>query len=91
MPRYIEEDTISFTDIDGNRYPIKDMREFPTYVDAFTFQLIGNEELDEIASRRDVYGDDGENLSYKIVEHNKALMVDYKFNLTKMKELKIPV
>ena len=89
--RYIEIPTISFTDKDGVNFPVKDLREFPDYETAFNKQIISGDFIDEVASRKDVFGDDSEDLSYLIFEHNIVEIVEARWDLSKLKTLRIPV
>jgi len=91
MARYFQTPIISFTDFYGNTFSLRDIRETPTYIDSFTLKIEKNDTVDEIASRKDIYGNQNENLSYKIIEHNNITLLDNKFDLKKIKELKIPV
>jgi hypothetical protein len=88
--RYTNVETITFTDIDGKSTAVKDMRLLPAQTIVKTISVIGSIELDEIASRKDIYGDGGENLSYKIFEANLLEIVERRFDLSRIRSLKIP-
>jgi hypothetical protein len=88
--RYTNIETITFTDIDGKSTAVKDMRLIPPQTIVKTISVIGSIELDEIASRKDIYGDGGENLSYKIFEANLLEIVERRFDLSRIRSLKIP-
>ena len=84
-------DDIVFTAYDGKTYTIKDMREYPPYQLWFQMNVDGGVELDEIASRNEIYGEGGESEYYKIAEFNKEALFDSKFDLRNMKTIDIPV
>ena len=88
--RYAPIDTISFTDILGNSYPIKDMREYKDLTTHKQVRISQSGNLDEIATRRDVYDEDSEHLTYLLFDHNKVKIVDAGFSLLGIKELDIP-
>ena len=46
--------------------------------------------LDEIATSRDVFGDDSENLTYMLFEANAKVLVNANFDITRIRELIIP-
>lgn len=84
-------DDIVFTAISGESFTIKTMREYPSYQMFTQYNMKDNEQLDEIASRTEIYGDEGEMLYYKIVEFNKEILFDAKFDLSRIKTINIPV
>ena len=91
MPRYMAQKIFTFTDKDGREYPIKEIPEIKVYQ---TAQVLKNlpavVELDEIASRPEIWGEGAEYLAYAIFEHNIEKIMEAKFDLSKLKELKIP-
>ena len=91
MPRYANVETITFTDINGNSYPVKDVREISTQTLSFKIDKNENDLLDEIASRREVYGDFGEVQSWRIFDLNIVEFTEKNFDLTKINRVKIPV
>ena len=88
--RYVQIDTISFTDINGNQYAIKDIRPIPTYTTLTEVSIKEGDTIDEIATRDKVYRAGSEDLSYKIYDHNIVALVDSRFDLGKIKTLRIP-
>lgn len=88
--RYFEIDNISFTNSNGKTVYIKDVRPIPEYVTATYINLKNGDTLDEIASRKEIYGDGAEDQSYKIFEHNIVEICDANFDLNKLKKMKIP-
>jgi len=88
--RYINQNTVSFITFDGRKIPVRELREIPTYPKLKTIPVYSGSFVDEIASRRDIYGADAEGESYKIIEHNKIKFVESNFNLYRFKILEIP-
>ena len=91
MPRYIGVDTISFTDVNGNTFPVKDIRPISDQTLNFEIDKKENDLIDEVASRRQVFGNFGEIQSWRIFDINIVKLTEYKFDHTKMKRIKIPV
>lgn len=89
--RYNGIDTVTFTDMDGNEYPVKDIRPQQTFDNATTIRVEKDMFIDDLVSRREFYGDGAEGLSYAIVDHNREKIVEHEFDLSKLKELKIPI
>lgn len=83
--------SIIFTDMAGNSYTIKSMREYTPQTTWFTLNLQQGDEIDEIASRKEVYGNGGEAQYYKIVNHNIAALFDVGFDLSQLKTLDVPL
>jgi hypothetical protein len=89
--RYQQIDTVSFTDIYGNSFNIKDMREYIEYQTATTTTVQNDSRIDEIASRPEIYGDDSEGDSYRIIDHNLVVIMENNFELSGLGQIKIPV
>ena len=89
--RYIDVDTITFTDINGKQYPVKDIRLISNQTQAFEIDIKSNDLLDEVASRREVYGDFGEIHAWRIFDLNIVELTQVDFDMTKIKKLKIPL
>jgi len=88
--RYVEIETISFTDIIGNQYPVKEMREYPVYQTLFEIKIEDGDYIDEIASRPQVFGEGSEDQAYLIFEHNIVAIAEADWDLSKIKKLRIP-
>jgi len=92
MPRYIGQETITFTTKDGQKIPLKNFREIPIYNTSQTINDLPEKvELDEIATREEVFGNEAEFLAYFIFDHNIEKIMESKFDLSNLKEIKIPV
>jgi len=89
--RYYDVDTISFETDVGNKFAIKDMREYPIYTTAQIINIRADDRPDEIATRKEHFGDNAEGDTYKIVDHNIAELFDAWFDLSKLKQLKVPI
>ena len=89
--RYMTIPTISFTDSYGRTHAIKDMREYPTYTTMMMLDTKATDQIDEIATRQDVYGDGAEGDTYKIHEANIEKLFEEKWDMSKIKQLRIPV
>jgi len=83
--------TISFTDSSGKTYAIKDKTEYPTYVISQILPISKYDNMDEIGTRREIYGDDSEEDIYKIIEANITELFEASFDLSKLRSLRIPV
>lgn len=91
MARYISVDTVIFTDHNGNQFPVKDIREIPTEQTEFEVDVTEGDLLDEVASRKEVFGDFGEVQSYRIFDLNIVKLTEVNFDMTKIKSLKVPI
>ena len=91
MPRYVNVDTISYEDINGNTYPVKDIRPISSQTLAFEIDKRENDLLDEIVSRREVFGNFGEVQSWRAFDLNIVKFTEANFDLTKINKIKIPV
>jgi len=91
MPRYINVDTITFTDVNGNSYPVKDTREISNQVLSFEIDKKENDLLDEVVSRRNVYGDFGEMQSWRAFDLNIVKLTESNFDMTNINKIKIPI
>lgn len=88
--RYNSIDTISFTDINGVKKPVKDTRPLQELDTSIVIDVEQGMIIDEVISRREYYGDNAEDLSYLIIDHNAEKIVENDFDLDKLKKLKIP-
>jgi phage gp36-like protein len=89
--RYARIDTISFTDINGNNFPIKDIRPLETGTLKATIRITEKDRLDEVASRIDVYGREGYRNAYKLFDANATILVENCIDIGKLRLCKVPV
>lgn len=88
---WLEVPTTTFEAVDGKSYPIKVFREIPEYPQFVELVVSGDEKIDEIASRENIYGEAMEINSYAVFEANVIKLVENNFDISKMNKLKIPV
>ena len=91
MPRYSDVDTITFIDVNGNQFPVKDIRPISEQTVAFEIDKTGNDLLDEVASRKLTFGDFGEIQSWRFFDLNIVRLTEVNFDMTKLKRLKVPL
>jgi len=91
MPRFNDVETITFTNAYGKQFSIKDIRPISKQVLSFEMDKKENDLIDEIASRRDVFGDFGELQSWRVFDINIIRLTEANFNLKKIRRIKIPV
>lgn len=89
--RYFNIDTISFNDSNGRIVPVKNIRPIPNQQINFEIKSKDLDALDEVVSRKEVYGENTEDLAYKIFDANIIELFDAEFDMTKIRSLKIPV
>jgi hypothetical protein len=91
MPRYNDVNTINFTAANGITYAVKDVRPISEQVLSFEIDKNENDLLDEVASRKETFGDFGEVQSWRVFDLNIVKLVENNFDMTKLKNIKIPV
>ena len=89
--RYNSIDNITFTDYNGDSFLLKDIRPIPNEAISFSINPSGDIDLDEVASRKEVYGDLAEDQSYRIFDANIVKLVENDFNNKMLNEIKIPL
>lgn len=89
--RYAPIETISFTDVSGNTYAIKDLREIPEYEIASILEKNAQDKPDEVAVRDDAFEAGSEADSYRLWEANLVEIVDAGFDWTRIKKVKVPL
>ena len=89
--RYITVENISFKDKTGKSFEIKDMREYPDYVLLGSIKVNTDDKIDEIVSREEIYGDNSEDLSFKVVDFNRIKLFEENFDLNKIDSINIPL
>ena len=90
MSRYLPIDTIVFDDPLRGEVEIKDRRDIPTEEIAFEIDLKRGDLLDEISTRRTVFGPGGETQVYRIFDANTREIFAAGLSLDNIKRLKIP-
>jgi hypothetical protein len=90
--RYVQIETISFQTADGLVVSIKSMRPIPKKASSFTIvPCDAHVSLDEIASRTNIYGAGFEGESYQIFEENQTEIFEARFDMSKIKNLRVPI
>jgi hypothetical protein len=79
-----------FADTDGRAVEVMEMREIPVQRVGITLNRSSDDDIDEIASRQYVYGDGGEQDSYKIHEANIVAIIDSRFDYSRIRSVGIP-
>jgi len=87
--RYLNTEKITFI-IDDKIAIMNDIRPIPIYTTRETINIREGEFLDEIATRKNVFGPDSEISIYTIFEHNVLDLFENYFNLWDLKTLNIP-
>lgn len=88
--RYIDIRNIEFTNINGKTFKIKDRREIPNYTLLTKYSKDKKELGDEIAVKREIFGEGSESLTYRIYEANIIALIENRFNFEKLKIINIP-
>lgn len=91
MPRYTDIDTITFTDVNGNQFPVKDIRLISEQTLSFEIDTVNGNLLDEVASRKSTFRNFGEVQSWRIFDLNIVRLTEINYDMTKVSRLKIPV
>ena len=89
--RYETIENITFTNISGKSIEIKDIRPYPEYQLMVSLLIKAEDEIDEIASRKEIYGDSAEDQTYKIIDFNIVKLFENDFDLQKLTRLSIPI
>ena len=77
--RYRNIETISFTDISGRTVAIKDIRQLEVSRTVnLRLKVTENDRLDEIASRTEVYGEEGYRNTYRLFDQNAVRLIEGK-------------
>lgn len=88
--RYARIDTISFTPASGPTVAIKDIRPMPTYIIKSKINVTEKDRLDEIASRQDVYGEEGYRDAYKLFDANAIRLIEGQLDMGKVRVVEVP-
>lgn len=88
--RYIRQSDVIFTNANGISVTLKETRDLEELETATEIEVRDGDMLDEIATRRDVYGENAETLVYKLFDANAVAIIESGYDLGKMKKLAIP-
>ena len=88
---YLNEEDFVWTDGNGISRTLKYFRVIPDYNLDKTLKLSSFDQLDEIASRQDIFGDGGESNTYKLAEFNRTKLLEADFVVANVKEINIPL
>lgn len=89
--RYFDVDEVTFKNALGRSVKIKDLLPIPVHSDnSVVIALAKDDELDEIATRTDIYGEGYEAKVYDIFIENVEELVQNDFDMNKLKRLRIP-
>ena len=88
--RYYPIDTLTFNNQDGQTVQVKDKREIPSYETLIQLKVEKGMMIDEVISRLQLYGEDNEDLSYAVLDHNIIKLTENNFDISKLDYLKIP-
>lgn len=91
MSRYISVDTITFTNKNGNSFPVKDTRPISEQTINQEIDVTRGDLLDEIASRKEVFGDNGEVQTWRLFDANIVELTENGFEINNIKKLKVPL
>lgn len=88
--RYRDINTVKFEDPDRGPVRVKDMREVPLSRTAFRVPRMESEAFDRVAVRGDVFGASAESRAYELHDANAVAIVDYRFDYSRISEVKVP-
>ena len=89
--RYFDVEEITFKNALGRSVKIKDLLPVPAHSDnSVVIALAKDDELDEIATRTDIYGEGYEAKSYDIFAENIEELTQNDFDMNRLKRLRIP-
>jgi|WetSurMetagenome_2_1015567.scaffolds.fasta_scaffold10807_3 hypothetical protein len=89
--RYLDSPTIIYTDINGKTYPVKDTLPIRTFQTGTVIKKEKDLMLDELISRKELYGEETEDLTWAVVDHNIEAIVEADFDIGKLASIKIPI
>lgn len=89
--RYFDIGEITFKNALGRSVKIKDLLPVPAHSDSSVIIAIAkDDELDEIATRTDMYGEGYESKAYDIFAENIEELTQNDFDMNRLKRLRIP-
>lgn len=89
--RYFDIEDVTFTNKMGRSVKIKGLLPVPVKAErSVNLSLAKGDQLDEIATRTNIYGEGYESKAYDIFAENIEELTQVDFNLDKLKKLRIP-
>ena len=89
--RYFDVEEITFKNVLGRSVKIKALLPVPAHSNnSIIITLAKDDELDEIATRTDIYGEGYEAKAYNIFAENIEELVQNDFDMNRLKRLRIP-
>lgn len=89
--RYFDIQDITFKNALGRSVKVKELLPVPSHSDnSVVITLTENDELDEIATRTDIYGEGYEAKAYNIFAENIEELTQNDFDMNRLKKLRIP-
>lgn len=89
--RFLNVDIVSFTNARGRTVALHDLRPTPIVAASVVIDVNTGDQLPEIASRDQFYGVGGEFLYFQIADANVIKLIDYKYDLGKVRKLGVPL
>lgn len=88
--QFLNIENIEFTNKNSKIFIIKDIKYYEDMTTKVILSIQNDVKLDEIASRRDIYGEGNEFYAYKIFEQNRIKIIENNFSLENINSLDIP-
>lgn len=89
--RYFDIPEVTFKNALGRSVKIKDLLPVPAHSDnSVVITIAKDDELDEIATRTDIYGEGYEAKAYDIFAENVEELTQNDFDMNKLKKLRLP-
>jgi hypothetical protein len=89
--RYQTVDTVTFTDRNGVSHAVKEMREIRTFETALELPAKEDLFIDELITRKEYYGDNQEDLTYAVADHNIVKLTESDFQVSGLSTIKLPI
>lgn len=89
--RYFDVEEVTFKNALGRSVKIKNLLPVPAHSNnSVVIAIAKGDELDEIATRTDIYGEGYESKAYDIFAENIEELTQNDFNMDRLKKLRIP-
>ncbi len=89
--RFNNVEIITFNNQNGNSFPVRDTKPIQIFEAGLNLKVEKGMELDEVISRSTIFGDDNEDLSWAVVDHNVVKFMEADFDLSRIKKINIPL